>query len=190
MATSPKQLQRDRVWQSRAALVLVLDLAGIALSYLFAMLLRFDFAWSQIPPEVLYGYLMLLPGTMILVVGTFWLLRLYHSVWSFASVSELLRLLVAWVADVAVLPLIALVAGIRMPASYWLVGSLLGFLWTTGVRFSYRLVRVFASQAERKDAKRVMVVGAGQCGRALIREMTVSSQLAMRPVCLIDDNPS
>ncbi len=69
---------------ARALVIMALDVVLVAGAYFLALLLRFDFAWSQIPREYLAGYRTLIPGTVLLVVGMLWLLRLYHSIWSFA----------------------------------------------------------------------------------------------------------
>ena len=177
-------------WAQRAAIIAVLDVVCVAASFFVALLLRFDLAWSQIPQGLLDGYKALMPPTICLVVATLWSLRLYHSIWSFASVSELGRLIVAWAMDAAALPLLALAMGVRMPVSYWLGGCLLAFASTTGVRFSWRFMRLLRGRFGRDaKAKRVLMVGAGESGRALIREMKVSPQLGMQVVCAIDDNP-
>lgn len=176
---------------TRAPIFMVLDILLVGMSYFLALLLRFDFAWTQIPAEYLAGYRAIIPGTLILVLGMFWLLRLYHSVWSFASVSELIRLMVAWAAISIAMPAICLAAGICMPVSYWLVGDVLGFGSTSCLRFSYRLARILRDDRRRMGgtSKRVLMVGAGESGRALIHEMKVSPQLDMRVVAAIDDNP-
>lgn len=175
---------------ARAIIIVVLDVVLVAAAYFLALMLRFDFVWSQVPMEYLDGFSMLMPGTLLLVVGTLWLLKLYHSIWSFASISELIRLVVGWVAASLLLPLISFLAGIYMPASYWIIGGVLGFGFTTMLRFSYRLVRMLHSRTRRGEhAKLVLMVGAGEGGRVLIHEINVSPQLGMRVVAAIDDNP-
>ncbi len=181
----------DTTWLSRALVIMALDVLAVLASYFMALLLRFDLAWSLIPQEYLSGYAMMAPGTVLLTVGVLWLLRLYHSIWSFASMDELIRLMIGWVAIMLFMPAIGSLAGVRMPVSYWLIGGFLGFAATTGVRFSYRIARVIRLSRGRgdEDTKRVMVVGAGESGRALIREIKGSPQLQLQAVCAIDDNP-
>ena len=174
---------------SRAALILFLDVLLIALAYFLSLILRFDFAWSQIPDNYLDGFKVIVPITLVVAVIVLWLMRLYHSIWSFASLSELVRLIVAWAVISIILPIIAAIIGIGMPISYWLIGGILGFGFTTLLRFSYRLLRVLRFMTgNTKGVKRVLMVGAGESGRALIREMKVSPQLGIEVVCAIDDN--
>lgn len=177
-------------YPTRAALIMVLDVLAVAGSYFLALLLRFDFRWSQIPTEYLSGYRSLMPATIAIVLGTLWSMRLYHSIWSFASVSELMRLMVAWMADWLLLLAVALVARVSMPISYWMVGGVLGFGSTAAIRFSYRFLRVVHKRVASRGGRRVLIVGAGESGRALIREIGVSPQLGLVVVAAIDDNPS
>ncbi len=77
-----------------------------------------------------------------------------------------------------------------MPVSYWLVGDVIGFVLTGALRFSYRLARILRQNVRRPQGyKRVLMVGAGESGRALIHEIKVSPQLEMRVVAAVDDNP-
>ena len=165
-----------------------LDIVAVGMSYLMALLLRFDFLWSQVPQQYMDGFRTLALPSVIAVVATFWIVRLYHSIWSFASMPELMRLMFAWAVDALLLPLMGFALGVRMPVSYWLVGDFFGFAGTTAIRFSWRLLRLLRN-IRRSEAKRVLVVGAGESGRALIREIKVSPQLGMRVVAAIDDNP-
>ena len=65
-----------------------------------------------------------------------------------------------------------------------------------GVRFSYRLVRSWITSKEKEKNEqeekpdRVMVIGAGKAGQALIKEMKISSHLNTKVCCVIDDNPN
>ena len=179
---------RGTDWLGRALMLLVLDVLCITASYFLALLLRFDFSWGAIPTEYLHHYYVIMPFAVVYVLATMWAARLYHSVWSFASLSELMRLMLTWAIDAAVLPLVATLLGFGMPASFWIVGAMFAFASTTGVRFSYRLLRRLVRDHGARGATRVMVVGAGESGRALIREIKLSPQLGMRAVCAVDDN--
>lgn len=169
---------------------MLLDVLIVVTTFFGALLLRYDLRWSHIPATYLHGYLTLLPLQLLLMLGVFWMLRLYHSVWTFASFPELMRLMAAWAIIAAVTPLCALVIGVHMPISYWLMGDVLAFGLTTAMRFSYRFARILRHATQPKGAKRVLMVGAGESGRALIREIGVSPQLDLEVVCAIDDNPT
>ena len=81
---------------------------------------------------------------------------------------------------------------IVMPRSYYVWGLLCSFFITAGIRFFYRGVRYLRNRVpgSQKGTENVMIIGAGQAGRQLIREYAVSSHLNSRVACLIDDNPA
>lgn len=66
--------------QSRAVILVFADVLSISASYFAALMLRFDFIYSNIPSEYLEGYIRSLPYWLIVTVATFYILRLYHSV--------------------------------------------------------------------------------------------------------------
>ena len=83
--------------------------------------------------------------------------------------------------------------GSFMPRSSLVVGFVFSFLCTVGIRFSYRLLRTaqmqFAHIAHSGELKRVMLIGAGDAGRALANEFMSSAFIRENLVCVIDDNP-
>ena len=80
-----------------------------------------------------------------------------------------------------------------MPRSYYFMGYIISFCLTTGVRFSYRMIRFHTNReatATEEKADRVMVIGAGAAGQALIKEMINSQKMHTKVECIIDDNPN
>ena len=183
---------KSKLWQglpSRAILVLFFDVILISAAFFAALLLRFDFAWSMVPGKFFSNFCILLPIILVVSLVTLWALRLYHSVWSFASLPELVRLVAAWAIIAAITFAISLIIDVRMPISFWLVGDILAFCLTAFLRYSYRLARLVDSlTSTHKPAKRVLMVGAGESGHALIHEIQVSKELDMEVVCAVDDN--
>lgn len=71
-------------WMQKAAVIAFLDILFVLASYLLALLLRFDFVFSNIPREYLDGYLWSMPFWISATVVVFYGLRLYHSIWRLA----------------------------------------------------------------------------------------------------------
>ena len=181
-------------WLARVIIIVLLDAILISASYFLALMLRFDFAFSTIDARYVSGYLQLLPLYVIVAILIMWIFRLYHSIWSYVSVTELARLLAAWATDQVAVALIYAITRIRMPVSFWVIGAILCFLSTSALRFSYRFSRSMRnvwSQRSSGDAseRRVMIIGAGDAGRMLVREILSSAQLNYKVCCIIDDNP-
>ena len=179
--------------QSRAVILVFVDVLSISASYFAALMLRFDFIYSNIPSEYLEGYIRSLPYWLIVTVVTFYILRLYHSVWSFAGVSELVRMVAAYLILIPLYVGGGLVMDITMPRSFYFIGYIVSFCLTTGVRFSYRLIRAYLERirqgAEKVQKEHVMIVGAGSAGQILIREFLNSHWLNIKVCCAVDDNP-
>ena len=128
-------------WLARVIIIVLLDAILISASYFLALMLRFDFAFSTIDARYVSGYLQLLPLYVIVAILIMWIFRLYHSIWSYVSVTELARLLAAWATDQVAVALIYAITRIRMPISFWVIGAILCFLSTSALRFSYRFSR-------------------------------------------------
>lgn len=185
--------KHDKQWVVRALAIAVLDAVFIALSYWLALMARFDFIYSRIEAQYIAGYRKLIIPYIICALVIFYIFRLYHSIWRFASVSELWRMVAAWAVFQLAVFVIYLIEETRMPLSFWAGGALLGFILTTGLRFSYRFFRgvrnLYRQREEGVTGERVMVIGAGEAGRSIIHEYMGSKYLNAKVCCVIDDNP-
>ena len=183
-------LQRMQ-WKSRAMILVFIDILSISASYFAALMLRFDFIYSNIPSEYLEGYIRSLPYWLIVTVATFYILRLYHSVWSFAGVSELIRMVAAYLILIPFYVGGCLVMDLSMPRSFYFIGYIVSFCLTIGVRFSYRLLRAYLERVRSigSPKERVMIIGGGSAGQILIREFLNSHWLNTKVCCVVDDNP-
>ena len=180
--------------QKRRMLVIgVMDVLSILCSYFFALILRFDMRFSTIEPEFLEGYknsILIWCAVSILV---FFICRLYHSIWSQASVAELEMVLKAYAVLIPVYVVVGKLMHLHMPRSYYVMGYIISFCATTAIRFAYRMLRFFANNAHRgmsTRGNRIMVIGAGAAGQMLIKELRSSDKLESRVCCVIDDNPN
>ena len=160
-------------------------------SYIAALFLRFDFRYSQIPTDVLSASLKFAPLYAALTLLVFWVFKLYKSLWRFASATELLRLVGATVVTSALCTVgITLIFG-RMPLSYYLIGPVLQFLFSVGIRFSYHFVLMMrGGRASRACGCHILLIGAGNAGCMVIQDTLRSNEPIGKIVCVIDDNPN
>lgn len=183
----------DYIWMKRAILLLFLDIVSILVSYLAALLLRFDFIFSNIPREYLEGYFWSMPYWTVITVVVFYGFRLYHSIWRFAGLDEAKRIIWSYIALIFLYTAGIFAMDLRMPRSYFFIGYVFSILMTTALRFAYRLIRSVTKNMENDGdtvAERVMIIGGGQAGQVLIRELQTSSHLHSKVCCVIDDNPN
>lgn len=180
-------------WIHKALLLVVADVLTILFSYFIALVLRFDFRPWMIPEQYLQGYIWSMPYWIAATLVIFYGCRLYHSIWRLASVAELQSILIAY--GLLVLAYLggALFMDLHMPISYYLVGYVMSFCISTGIRFSYRILRFYKSRQEmdhRTGQDRVMVIGAGRAGQTIIKELISSDRTNVKVCCIIDDNPN
>ena len=179
-------------WVVRALLIGVLDVLSIMGSYFFALLLRHDFMFSTIDPVFVKNYIQSIPLWCVVTVAVFYACRLYHSIWRQVSLSELETILKAYLLLIPVYYVTAKLTNLFMPRSYYPMGMILNFILTTGIRFSYRFLRLFTRTREQRGGKcdRYMVIGAGAAGQMIIKELQNSDKLYAKVCCVIDDNPN
>ena len=194
-ATIPKKgshLQQS--WVMHAGMLMVADAGILVLAYFLGLFFRFDLAFSEIPNDYFWGYLFSMPYFIVSTITVFYLFRLYHSIWYFASFVELLNMIRAYLVLLVLYAFGVFFMHMHMPRSYYIIGYFLSFMMHTGMRFFYRFIRLLDSVAsERKSSEpreRVMIIGAGNAGGMLIKELLTSKHLKGDPVCLIDDNPN
>ncbi len=193
-----KPKQHGERWKVLSYLMAVYDFAAVGFAWFAALWGRYDFRYSQIPEEYFHVYQQFILPYAVITILLLGLFRLYRSLWKYASVSELGRLVIVCAISTAVH-----VAGIafffgstithgRMPLTYYYVGALLQFLLLTGVRFAYRLLRYEVRQhVQQSEALgRVMLIGAGDAGQMILRDMNAAYRPEDRVVCVIDDDPN
>ncbi len=172
---------------------MVYDIMAINISYFVALWIRFDCVFSEIPVEFLDPYVYFIPLYTIISLVIFYLAKMYHSVWEYVSVRELMRAALGSVAaSIAHVILITVIFG-KMPISYYLWGSCFQVLLVLASRFSYRVFiampQLFGTNIETETYHRVMIIGAGDAGRMLLENIQKTRANKDRVVCMIDDNP-
>lgn len=184
--------RRMERWEFVSLGLLLYDALAVNAAYFLALWLRYDMRYSAIPPEYLAAFLRFAPVYTAVCLAVFFLLRLYNSLWRFASFNELARSLGATVIT-CVFHWVGMNAFVcRMPVAYYVIGALGQFLMVTAIRFAYRFVRLL-SASRRKSARAVhnaMIIGAGAAGQAVLRELKTSEAADAVPRCIIDDDPN
>jgi len=127
----------------------------------------------------------------------FYFFGLYRRMWIYASIKELRLIVVAvTTASVVVSLIIVLLLAFQtlpgFPRSALLIDWLLTLVLVGGFRFSLRIISETqnVSSISYKGNRRVLIVGAGDAGALVVREMQKNSQLRLTPVCFLDDDPN
>ena len=155
----------DIQFLQRALVILVLDILTIILSYLFALWARFEFSIGAIPAEHLRGTLQMLLIALVTTVIVYDIAKLYHSIWRYASITEISRIIVAYMVIGILLVLEKLIFHFAIPKSVLLIAYILSGIWCLVIRFGYRYARHLRKQMSTQVTERVLLIGAGQAGR-------------------------
>lgn len=191
-----KKLEKKKIehWQVISLYLVVYDIFAVNLSYLMALWFRFDCWFSLIPEVYLKAWIQFAPFYTVLCVSVFTALKLYRSLWRFAGYSELLRVTAATIVT-GFLHYVGITLFFEaMPISYILFGMIIQFCLIIGIRFSYRFVLLERSRrekAERKNqGKNILLIGAGDAGRLILRDVQRTEFDVGKVQCIIDDNPN
>lgn len=183
------KLSKSKKWHMVALLLMLYDMAAIILSYFIALLLRFDLSYDSIPKNYLKAYFEFIPLYMIICIGVFYFLKLYQSIWKYASYVELCRVIMATAVTAVLHCVLMSFLFERMPVSYYIFGIILQFIAVIGIRFSYRFVLLYRKNLRKSEPiGKVMIIGAGAAGQLIMRDIKRSSQMNDEVCCFIDDD--
>ncbi|WP_026527936.1 polysaccharide biosynthesis protein [Butyrivibrio sp. VCD2006] len=179
-------------YYARVLLILMADILSVVISYVTALLVRFDFKYREIPGLYKGNILYLLPLAVVITVAVYYIFRLYHSIWRFASLAEVYRTMLAYFVLAVVMFALNRVDRFNIPRSCLFIAIILNVILCLGIRFSYRVVKGsngrFFDIGVAADVKRdnVMVIGAGNAARELLTDLKLVKTYKVR--VLVDDN--
>jgi FlaA1/EpsC-like NDP-sugar epimerase len=173
-------------FNSRAALAFAHDVVAVGIAWIAAYLLRFNFDTSD---PYFVGVWPTLPWILVAQTGVFLLFGLYRGLWRYASVPDLRRIVLAAVVGVTATALVLRLAQLQVvvPRSVFVLDPILLIMLMGGSRLAYRTWKEHRLVSfNALNAQPVLVLGAGDAGAALVRELARSSE--WRVVGLLDDN--
>lgn len=184
----------NSIWKKNTLLVF-LDVLIVLSSYLLALLMRFDFLFSRIPEYYYQAYWLSMPFWCVATIVVFYGMKLYHSIWRLVSVSDFVSIISAHIMLLFVYGAGIWFMELHMPRAYYFMGFTIAFCLFTGARFSLRIYHYYEKiqrmkHEELMQADRIMIVGAGAAGQALIKELIRSNKIHTQICCIIDDNPA
>ena len=177
----------------KKVVLFVYDLITLILVYIFAIMIAYPLATFKeiFIANMTFGIISIVTSVLLYII-----FKLYNSLWKYASISELMRI-VASCALVCVMNLVIYIFNHEaiLPKEA-IVFMFLQFGFAVIPRFGYRLYHYFKKDRffVRKDKlngkDRAMIIGAGDAGVSLVREMKNSDVLNLLPLCIIDDDPT
>ena len=170
----------------RSSVAMIHDLFGVAIAWFGAYWLRFNL--EAIPGPVLSQAAELFPLIAVLQGGLFWYFGLYRGIWRFASIPDFIRILKAVaVGFLSVIAVVGLLTHMELvPRSIFPLYAVLALAAVGGPRLLYRWMRDY-SRVMTGD--RVLVIGAGDAGERIVRELVRMDPRRYQPVGFVDDDP-
>lgn len=171
----------------RRSVLFTIDIILLTLAYFITYELRFEF-------NVPISYNQILKGTFFYIVFVrvffYSILGLYNSLWRYVSVDELFKLIVATVISSVFIYILNVSFDFYIPRSILLIDLMLSIFLTGGFRLSYRMVRRAYQNINKceDDVQRIMIIGAGDAGNMIIRELKNSMSVRYKPVVIVDDD--
>ncbi len=168
------------------------DIIAIALSCFLSLASRFDFKLNTIPTQEWSDILYFFAFAVALSLVLFSLFHLYSSVWKYASIIEVVNIFSASIVSVCA----QLVIMNLLERDYHFVFYILYFFFLSFtvlcVRFFYRFLRLIRKSVvhEGNDSVTVLIVGAGEAGNTIVKELVSSYKVNYRIACIVDDNPA
>lgn len=180
-------------YPNRALFVGDLILIAVCVMGSFALRLPLGPLFIYYLPQALWMMVI----TLLVKPVVYYTFGLYRRVWAYASTKEL-RLIIAAVTTASVIVSVIMVVLTTLnlyegfPRSVLAIDWLLSILAVGGLRFTLRLLGESRTKAmdTNGQVKRVLIVGAGDAGELVLREMQKNPQLNQVPVCFVDDDPA
>lgn len=178
---------------SKRTFLPLIDIVLLHLAFLTSLLIRYDGSFSSIHRVYIEHYTSLLFITILIVtkILTFVIFKLYKSLWRYASIEEGLRIIGAVIVGNLLFISCLYFFEIRFPRSVFLLTPILDIVFIGGTRFNYRMLRHLHTKTfKKKDPsyKNVLIVGGGEAGAMVIRELHNHANLKMTPIVIIDDD--
>lgn len=180
----------DRKLLFRRLFLIVLDVFSVILAAGLGLALRFDFQYDSEDAIMMIGnYWKYLPILVVVTLVLFNIFRLYSSIWKFAGINEMEHIVLACCADAFLYFLGSwVITKWIQPRTVYVFFFFLLVLFVTITRFGYRFIRYNVRRAkDREYGNNVMVVGAGEAGNMIIREMNANELTHKYVQCVVDD---
>lgn len=174
----------------RVACLVLADLILINLSAFLALYIRFEFDFRQLYATTFLRDMLIYAGiNSACTILIFHILKLYNSLWEFASVSELVRITLGCFFSAVFYMVGMFMLHLTVPRSFPAIYMLILCLLCGALRLSYRCVRRTRAGLRSEGEKRTMLIGGGQAGAIALREFQTSPRSENKVVCIIDDSP-
>lgn len=184
-----KQFIKDKRLFIRRLFLVILDAMLINIASFLALAIRFDLRLGQVPTHYAEAVLSYAIINTVITIIIFYIFRLYNSLWKYAGIDELANIVISsTVAGFLQLIGMYFIMHLHVPRSYYPLSTLFTLIFVVASRFLYRYVRRLSRRNMSLYQSRIMIIGAGEAGSSIIREISTSKYVKGTVICAIDDN--
>ncbi len=176
----------------RIILLVLMDMLIITAAGPLAIYVRYNLFFEPQAIEFIENIFQYLPVNLIFTVIVFAAFRLYQGIWKYASASDLVNIILACLVSAVTQTVGMTLMGLRFPRSY---PFMYFAVMTAGIsifRFTYRILAYFRQKQQgliKEGKTNTMIVGAGEAGNTLLKELQNSKFVEQNVCCLVDDDP-
>lgn len=166
--------------------LVVFDALLINISIYIALWFRID---GPIPPRFMEAFIDMSPWVTLAVISSLYIFNLYKRMWKYTGIAELYGIIKAVATgNFAVVGMVYALHMSMLPRSVYIMASVLMFLLISGSRLGWRVFKENIVREANQEAKNTLIIGAGDAGAIVARELNRNSTLGMIPVGFVDDS--
>ena len=176
----------------RIILLVLMDMLIITAAGPLAIYVRYNLFFEPQAIEFIENIFKYLPVNLILTVTVFAAFRLYQGIWKYASASDLVNIILACLVSAVTQTIGMMLIGLRFPRSYPFMYFVVLTAGISIFRFTYRILAYLRQKQQgliKEGKTNTMIVGAGEAGNTLLKELQNSKFVEQNVCCLVDDDP-
>lgn len=173
-------------YHKRMSLLVIMDMLIICIAIYSSYLFRFN---GHIPAEYISQYFVYTSISIAICTFSMFYFKLYNRIWQYASVGEMISIAKAVTISCVLSSIMTyVITGTAIPISIFIRTFETTLLLMGGVRFVWRVFRDNYYK-KKTDQHKALIVGAGDCGMMIVKELKYNPASKIYPVAFIDDDP-
>lgn len=169
----------------KKTILIAMDILIVCMSIYFSYFFRMN---GHISAQFFRQLLFFSITTTMICIGIMYCMKLYNRIWQYASVPETLAILKAVVLSCAASYLLTfLFFGEGVPISIMIQSLETMALLIGGARFIWKY-RYYNDAKKKKNTQKALIIGAGDCGSLIVKELQSNLSSNLNPIGFIDDD--
>ncbi|MDF2656776.1 MAG: pglF 1 [Bacillota bacterium] len=165
--------------------MIITDILIISLVPFLVLFLRFEGVVSEVYYTQLFHYF---PAVVLIRLGSLYIFRLYHRLWRYASIHELMGIIGAVTVGSVLIYGYSMIVGFMPPRSIYVLSWIFNIMLIGSSRLGIRMLHYILRLTPVKPIQRVLIIGAGDAGAMIAREIIRRYYETKKLIGFIDDS--